>query len=1122
MLKFESSESRAGQSSESGLLLKCGVSALALCAVTLATPAFAQAARTTAQPQSQAEDDIDQEDGAEETTPTNDPAEGGEAIVVTGIRQSLRSSQAIKRNSDVVVDSITAEDIGALPDRSVTEALQRVPGVSISRFAGPNDPDHFSVEGSGVVVRGLTYVRSELNGRDTFTANNGRGLGFADVPAELLGGVDVFKSPSADMIEGGIAGTVNLRTRVPFDNRGLAIAGSIEGSWGDFARELTPTVSVLASNRWEMGDGSEFGVLGSFVYSRLRTRSDGIQISNFGRRSFNNGQLGPANGPGQEVFFPRGAAMRSQENNRERYGYSAAVQWRSASRDILATLQFLRSDARSDFLEHAVEIATDVVTSQGDSRPVPGTTFEFDDSGIFDNGVITGPTGWRDDVQSAPVWSCASNTGADRPGCQYSNVRTPAMGLQSNNITRGNETRNVTSDYGANVRWDATERLTLNFDYHHTDSTVNVLDAGLWTSSYQNVAIDLNGTDFPVVQFLPPEVCVGPAKNTNCTPSQNSSVVPRYFQNPSFADPANSFFRSSMDHMQDSEGNEDAFRIDGDFEFEEGSWLRSIRAGIRYADRDNLARQSTYNWGVLSEQWGNRGPVWLDEPINGTPATGGGDPGSAQAIVVPFNNFMRGQVNNPVSPDGRLFYGVNPAKNYQQYVDFAGLVVREWLPANRVPQGGASGWVPLAGRQGLVEGTPFLPGEINPISETNRAAYAMLRFGNQLGNGWRVSGNVGMRYTRTRRVASGFQVFNQQQFSNCDPPVVPPGQPVPAPTPFCQLPAQVRAQAVAFSNGALIANDAALSYDYWLPSLNVRTEVGGGLQFRFAAYKGIAPPDFGLTRNFYNISLLTSAEDINAGGGRPIFRASVGNPNLRPIQSTNFDASAEWYFSDVGQLSFAAFYKRLTGVLTNGTERLSFTNNGATFEGIVNTPVNSEDSGEIRGFEVAYQQTYDFLPGPLGGLGLNATYTFVDSSGVEQSTLSPTDPISAGQVANVDTSLLPLQGLSRHTVNFTPFYERGPLSVRLAYSWRSRFLLTVRDVIVPFAPIYGESTGQLDGSIFYSVTDNIRVGVQAVNLLNEVTRTTQVIAADENEITRAPRSWFMNDWRFTAVLRATF
>jgi TonB-dependent receptor len=178
-----------------------------------------------------------------------------EEIVVRGVRQSLMSAQDIKQHSPSVVDSITAEDLGALMDRSVTEALQRVPGVAINRFAAGRDPDHFSVEGSGVVVRGLTYVRSELNGRDSFTANNGRGLSFADVPPELLAGVDVYKTITADRIEGGIAGSVNLRTRKPFDNEGTVYAFSGEQTYSDFIGDDSPTASILASTRWDTGVG---------------------------------------------------------------------------------------------------------------------------------------------------------------------------------------------------------------------------------------------------------------------------------------------------------------------------------------------------------------------------------------------------------------------------------------------------------------------------------------------------------------------------------------------------------------------------------------------------------------------------------------------------------------------------------------------------------------------------------------------------------------------------------------------------------------------------------------------------------------------------------------------------
>ena len=85
-------------------------------------------------------------------------------------------------------------------------------------------------------------------------------------------------------------------------------------------------------------------------------------------------------------------------------------------------------------------------------------------------------------------------------------------------------------------------------------------------------------------------------------------------------------------------------------------------------------------------------------------------------------------------------------------------------------------------------------------------------------------------------------------------------------------------------------------------------------------------------------------------------------------------------------------------------------------------------------------------------------------------------------------------------------------------AWRSEFLITPRDVIVPFAPIMNEDTGQLDGSAFYSLTDNVKIGIQAVNLTNEVTRTSQIL---NNDLLRTGRSWFMNDRRFTGVVRIT-
>lgn len=1044
--------------------IRASLPLLAAGAIAFDTPAFAQQTDTDPPTDDSESRDDDRFRVADEDQPL-------EEVVVRGVRRSLESAQALKRFSGVIVDSVTAEDIGALPDRSVTETLQRIPGVAINRFAAGRDPDHFSVEGSGVVVRGLTYVRSEVNGRDSFTANNGRGLSFADVPPELLIGVDVFKSLSADRIEGGIAGTVNLRTRKPFDSQDPMFAFSLEGNYGDFIEDYSPTGSALGSYRWDT-DYGEFGLLGSVVYSQVLSRADRFQVSNFAERTlYSSGDVIDTGGgevPVDTVIFPRGAVMGTQEFDRERYGYSAALQWRSPDNRMEATFQFLRSDSREAWTERVVEIATDVVAGQGDSRAVPGTTFEFDDSGLFDTGFITGPTGWRDDQFTA-------------------DPRTPIFGLQSNNIHREVDQKFVTDDFGLNFIWNVSEDWAVSFDYQHVDSTVDNLDVTLWGSTYQNARIDLNGSDLPTVEFTPPILCDGPP----------SDQCPTYFQagNDSFTDPYNSFYRAAMDHVEESEGTSDAIRIDAERLLHDSDWLESIRFGYRYAERDQTARFSTYNWGSLSEIWGAGGPVWFDEaPVQN---------------VEPFffDNFFGGDTPNPLAGSGRLFYADSITGDYQAYADYSTAIAEEW--------GDSASWVPLAERPGT--NGWFLPGEVNPVLETNNAAYFMVRFDNNLDNGWNFSGNLGLRYSETTREASGFQVFNFQEFTTEEDCIPEMGQEV---SPFCGLPFEVRQDARNFADGSMAPFTAELDYDYWLPSVNLKLEVAEGVQFRAAYFKGVAPPDFGLTRAFYNINLQTNADDIAAGGGRPIGRFDAGNPFLKPVESDNYDLTFEWYFSEVGQLSLALFHKTLTNIRTNDVQRLSFTNNGATFDAIVTTAVNSQEEGEIQGFEVSYQQTYEFLPGWLDGLGLSANYTYIDSKNVPQSTLSETDPdVSAGNQTVVDIGSLPLEGLSRHTVNLAPFYDHENWSARLAWSWRDEFLLTIRDVIVPFQPIMHEATGQLDASVFYNFSDKWKLGVQGVNLLNETIRTSAVL---NDDLEQAPRSWFMNDRRYTLILRGYF
>ena len=240
---------------------------------------------------------------------TSAPAQDEVAdIVVTGIRASLQSAQNIKRNSDKIVDSIVAEDIGKLPDINVAEALQRVSGIQVSRDRG---------EGGGVAIRGLSQVLTTMNGREVFTAGGGRSFNLQDVPSELLSGIDVYKTPSADLIEGGIGGVIDLRTRKPLDKKGFTFSASARGRYSDLADDVKPMASVLVSNSWDT-DAGEFGILVSAAYQERAFATDIINV-------------GAPNGrsdiiAGQTVNTPNGSYQPAIKGNRRRIGVDGIVQ----------------------------------------------------------------------------------------------------------------------------------------------------------------------------------------------------------------------------------------------------------------------------------------------------------------------------------------------------------------------------------------------------------------------------------------------------------------------------------------------------------------------------------------------------------------------------------------------------------------------------------------------------------------------------------------------------------------------------------------------------------------------------------------------------------------------------
>jgi len=1051
--------------------LLTGVSSLGLIA---ASPVLAQQSSTSGDESEQQNDDTD----------TNE-----NEIIVTGIRESLESAQNIKRAADTVVDVVTASDIGALPDRSVSEVLQRVPGVSIIRFAGPNDPDHFAIEGAGAVIRGLPFVRSELNGRDAFGASPGGSLGFNDVSSELLGSVAVFKNSSADLIEGGAAGTIDLRTRLPFDSDGQTFSISAELNYGDLREEFSPTVSGLYSGQWDTGIG-RIGVLGNVAYSELLSRADGTSFSDpLDRDAGADGNLFTADdnlitdANGNALFLPSGAGIRSQEFDRERLTIAAAVQWESLDQRWLATAQFFRSDSSLVWGENVFETVQDAA---GPRTVLDQTDFTFDEDGVFESGTITDNTQWRGPNATAALVSGAGTQG----GQQLNTFRTRLE-------------EDVTEDYGFNLKFAPTDNLRFNFDVQYVVSEATVNDLSLFGSFFSPIAVDRSVGTVPDVSFVAPD---------------------GFFQ-----DPSNFFLRAFLDHTTQNDGDSLAFRGDVEYDFAGDGWLKSVRAGARYNQQDLVVRESDFNWGAISEVWTAQDVQGLSggdfNAIQSLLLLGGNPNPALDDLVAPlvgsfeFDDFQRGEVSAPS--------GAIPSPNGFSATDFDGF---QSTVSNILSSigGSPSGNTVLTDRAGVIAGTPFLPSEIGNITRDNLSAYVRLDFASpESDSGVKLSGNIGLRYVRTDRsvdtsiTTDPFNVIFPPALLDLCLPGAGAGDPTFQVPDACSL--DLASFETAFGAGQFIETQVDTSYEEFLPSLNLKLDIPGGHVLRAAISRTLTRPTIEqLNERIFVNQLPGSIIPDGAGGTITNFAGfqgnATGNAALVPQTSWNFDVGWEWYFAEAGSITVTGFYKEISNFIAFQPVPVPLTFEGADINVLRNTEVNTSSTGSVGGVEIAYQQFFDFLPGVLSGLGVQANYTYISANGVSNElddSLDSDDPPTAR--FDIDDGLF--ARVSRHNLNLVGLYEKGPVQARLAYNWRSSFQLTERDVIFPFASIFQPATGQLDASVFFDVTDNIKIGVQGVNLLDDITVTEQSISQTGQ---RALRNAFRNDRRFTFIVRGTF
>jgi iron complex outermembrane receptor protein len=280
------------------------------------------------------------------------------------------------------------------------------------------------------------------------------------------------------------------------------------------------------------------------------------------------------------------------------------------------------------------------------------------------------------------------------------------------------------------------------------------------------------------------------------------------------------------------------------------------------------------------------------------------------------------------------------------------------------------------------------------------------------------------------------------------------------------------------------------SYSDWLPSLNLSLALKEDLLLRLGLARVMARPD---------------QEDLALAGTYNLAEetARVGNPNLDPFEADTFDLSLEWYLNESGMLQGGIFYKDIDSFISNGQIEggVPVDIGGGQiviFDAI--GPING-DGGTVKGFELAYQQVFDFLPGFWGGFGTQINYTYTDSD------------VSIPYFEGDQTYSMPLEGLSEDSANFVLFWENETFSVRGAYNYRDSFLSNRSNT--QGNPVFTDTYGQFDLSANWNITDHFTLSVAGINL-NDEARYQYFLTPNRMLAHRASGK------RYTVTLRARF
>ena len=955
-------------------------------------------------------------------------------VLVTGYRYSIEKSLDQKRDANSIVEVVTAEDVGKFPDKNVADALSRVPGVVVTRSGG---------EGKNVSVRGLSseLTLTQLNGNYVATAeSNGdpsRSFNYTLMPSNMLASAELYKTSEARFDEGGIGGTVILRTRRPLDVKSGSGFLNAEGTWSDTTKKTDPQIS--GQYAWH-DESNRVGVLIGYTQQKRTIRSMGGSTSNWQWYSDNNttnpsvdvngqpnglnsywwGQSGFNNQDGQnytDFAMPTSVNLDVTTNERERKGGQLTLQFKPL-RNLNMTANYFRFDLKQNTQTNSLKIPEwSIARYDGDGNWPGGRLLDkltFDPSGTIVTGAQysarPGKNYYCNSAQAAA--GGLTNTGGFGP--DDCTIPTPQI---AGNYNR-EKALSQTADF--EVEWKG-ERLDATFKAGRTwaeggpEMSLGMPIKprrqnadGSWSLGNSYSAWDLTGT--PTMTFSPD--LMANLRNGIGEIDLGST--------------SSSWTRNKTD--------QNYAQTDLTWHADNSNWLDSIQFGAKYRDGGTNRRTGNNYWacqGTDKSEYDNRFQNGCDVNANKFRPE--------FLYAEELGNLTNG-----------LKASAFPGINYPAYIQYLNSTYGDMQTRNE-------------------------DNFVYNVSEKITSMYVQANIKTD-----RLRGNFGMRVVRTRQHADStdqVDYYNDYFFNGPDGTPAPclaggaPAAGAPAgsgcTSGFTTVPdSQTNPATGHVSTFVVSALDR--TYTDYLPSMNLAFDITDNLLLRGAASKVVARPSYnaiaapGSLRNF-------SQEYVNdrryIGGGDQVgWFGSGSNKELDAYKATQYDIGLEWYFERGSVLGMGLFRKNVSNFAVPVVRDVTLDIGGQS------VPVQSYSTSAggrdavSKGIELYAQHTFD------SGFGVQANYTYNKTN---QAAITLADGREIG------TS--PLVGSAKNQANLTVFYSNDQLMLRASYNRRGE----VVNGLVNGLNVYDEPYSQVDLNAAYNFTKELSLTASILNLTEE-------------------------------------